>query len=425
MIQTAQSAWPGCQLGRRSALGFEVRGGQTGSTQPYTAVEEGEILFDRIIGFGLTITTRMERAFSLDMKQFVRCQIPVIGTFPRITIPGRNRVIFMNVTKHIAPKAPVETSTAYCKRQRPTWRSKAIGCVVAAGLARAALSSENVPHRPFAEWAEVPNQGQFVAGLVYEESEAYDIWAAGQHHDVTFKADGEHYGIDINQGYIALQYGITARWAVDLNVGATTVGWRSFDHGVIQSTTGLMDVSFGVRYQILQEQLSESACIPTLTARVGAVVPGTYSENIAFSPGLRSAAIEPELLARKHFGWPGLGAYGDGLFRWNRTTENNQYIMSAGLFQQIQRWEIDLGFRHLQTLSGSDIIWVGDGSIIYPRDPRENCDEVEAGFSYSTAKRQIRYGFHTRAVVDGNNIDSKFWIGGAVDFPFGGKQESK
>jgi hypothetical protein len=42
-----------------------------------------------------------------------------------------------------------------------------------------------------------------------------------------------------------------------------------------------------------------------------------------------------------------------------------------------------------------------------------------------TSKRQIRYGFHTRTVFDGNNTDSKSWVGGSVDFPFGGNQENK
>jgi len=300
--------------------------------------------------------------------------------------------------------------------------SKAAVFLLFAGLARAALGSENVPHRPFAEWAEVPNNGQFVAGVVYEESEAYHIWTAGTQHDVTWKSAGESYGIDINQGYVALQYGITARWAADLNVGATTVGWRYFDNGTIRSTTGLMDVSFGLRYQLLNERSAESPWIPTLTFRAGAVLPGSYNENLAFAPGLRSASVEPELLARKHFGWPGLGAYADGLYRWNRTTGNDQYIAMIGFFQQIKQWEIDIGYRHLQTVSGSDIVWVGDGSILYPRDVRENNDAIEAGFSYTTPKLHIRYGFHTRAVIDGNNSDDKFWVGGSIDVPFGGKE---
>src|SRR5580765_6269909 len=90
-------------------------------------------------------------------------------------------------------------------------------CVLAAA---SVLASENVPHRPFAYWADVPAPGQFIVGLVYEESEAYHIWAGHDYHNVTTHSGGESYGIDINQGYIAAQYGITEKWAVDLSVGA-------------------------------------------------------------------------------------------------------------------------------------------------------------------------------------------------------------
>src|ERR1041385_2011529 len=90
-------------------------------------------------------------------------------------------------------------------------------------------ASENVPHRPFAQWADVPERGQFVFGVVYQESEAYRIWAGRDFHDITVKSGGESYGIDINQGYLAMQYGLTEKWAADFNIGATTVGWRKFD----------------------------------------------------------------------------------------------------------------------------------------------------------------------------------------------------
>jgi len=286
-------------------------------------------------------------------------------------------------------------------------------------LVQTGLASEDVPHRPFAQWADVPEQGQLVAGLVYEESEAYHICAGGRVRNVTFNAsDGERYGIDINQGYLALQYGITERWAADFNAGATTAGWRYFDNGGVQSTTGIMDWSFGVRYQLFNEARAQSPWIPTLTFRAGAVMPGSYNQNFAFAPGVRSAAIEPELLVRKHFGWTGLGLLGDALYRWNRTTANDQYITSIGLFQKIKGWELDVAYRHLQTLSGGDIILFPDNSIYYPRAVRENNDSIEAGFSYTTSKRHIRYGFYTRTVVDGSNTDSKFWIGGSIDVPF-------
>ena len=56
---------------------------------------------------------------------------------------------------------------------------------------------------------------------------------------------------------------------------------------------------------------------------------------------------------RKHFGWTGFGFYGDGLYRWNTTIGNAQYMIAAGFFQQIKGWELDLGYKHLQTLSGT------------------------------------------------------------------------
>src|SRR3982074_989850 len=81
-----------------------------------------------------------------------------------------------------------------------------------------ALASENVPHRPFAQGADLPDRGQFIIGVVYEESEAYHIWAGHNSYNVTTRAAGESYGIDVNQGYVAIQYGLTDRWAADVNV---------------------------------------------------------------------------------------------------------------------------------------------------------------------------------------------------------------
>ncbi len=267
------------------------------------------------------------------------------------------------------------------------WRFSRVAVALGvAALVQGALASENVPRRPFAYWAELPEKGEFVVGAVYQESEAYHIWAAGRYHNVSWPSGGESYGNDVTQGYIALQYGITERWAFDLNVGYASSGWRFYDNGSMKSTSGLTDTSFGVRYQIYNETNVASPWVPTLTFRAGAVLPGTYNQDFTFAPGLRSAAIEPAFLLRKHFGWPGLGFYGDGLFRWNRTTHNDQYIIAS----------------------------------IYPRDPRENYDALECGFSYTTATHHWRYGFHLSSVLDGNNTDAKFGVGGSIDIPFGG-----
>jgi len=301
------------------------------------------------------------------------------------------------------------------------------GVALTAVLAQSALASENVAQAPFAYWADVPAEGQFVLGAVYEQSKSYEIWAGGQQYAIKVRSGGENYGIDIRQGYFALQYGITERWAADLELGGTTVGWRAFSPGnQIESTIGLMDTALGIRYQIFNEaQCTNSPWLPTLTFRAGAVLPGTYDQNIAFAPGFRSVAIEPELLVRKHFGWTGLGAYGDLLYRWNMTTEDDNYMVAVGFFQQIKGWELDAGYMHLQTLSGSDITFgvPGDLSTInYPRDVREIYDSIQAGFSYTTSKLHWKYGFHATIVVDGNNSDNKPWFGASIDIPFGGKK---
>ena len=271
-----------------------------------------------------------------------------------------------------------------------------------------------------------------MTGAFYEQSEAYYIWASTTRHNITLKTpDGESYGIDIRQGYVTIDYGITSKWAADLNFGATTVGWRSFDpQGAIHKTTGVMDSAFGVRYQIFNEaQSSDSPWMPTLTFRAGAVVPGSYNRAVAFSPGNHSVAIEPSLLVRKHFGWSGLGGWGDGWYRWMHTTGNDQYMVSGGFFQEIGRWELDVGLRHLQATSGDDIVLIGNSvpydGIVYKADTREISESVDAGFSYTTAKSHIRYGFHARKTFDGRNTDSKLWLGASMDIPFGSKPASE
>jgi hypothetical protein len=287
-----------------------------------------------------------------------------------------------------------------------------------------AFGSENVPYQPFATRAELPTKGQFVVGLVYEESEAYHIRAGRKQSDITYKKGGEEYGIDINQGFVTLEYGLADKWALDLIAGMTTMGSRSFSDGSSESTTGLMDVSFGVRYQIFNEETAPQKWLPTLTFRAGAVLPGTYDDDMPFAPGVRSAAIEPELLFRKHVLWTGFGVYGDTLFRWNRTSHNDQYIAAVGVFQQIKGWELAAGYRHMQSLSGDNIEYDPNApdQIVYPRAVREIYDAIEAGFSYTTSKHHVRWGFHTRTLVDGTNMDQKFWLGGSISMPFGGKK---
>ena len=82
----------------------------------------------------------------------------------------------------------------------------AVGTSLTLALPQNMSATENVPHAPFAEWADLPAPGQLVVGLFYDESEAYHIWAnGGKRYNVDTLKDGEHYGIDVNQGYFTFQ----------------------------------------------------------------------------------------------------------------------------------------------------------------------------------------------------------------------------
>jgi hypothetical protein len=310
-----------------------------------------------------------------------------------------------------------------------------IALVVVAALSllpiQSLIAGEDEPRQPFAELADVPDPGQLIFGTTYQQSEAYHVWEQGNNRvNVNYRTADENYGIDVRQGYFTLNYGIAPKWAADLNIGATTVGWRAFDNGGIEKTTGVMDPTFGVRYQIFNETESNApAWMPTLTFRAGAIIPGVYDRQLGFAPGNHGVAIEPSILFRKHLGWPGLGVWGDLLYRWEHTVGADQYIAAFGVFQQIKGWELDLGYRHLQTLSGEGIdlgpaTGTGRfdsaetvGSNWYPTDVREISDSVDFGFSYTTSKRHIRMGFQARKTFDGSNTDSAFWLGASLEIP--------
>src|SRR5262249_23778834 len=151
------------------------------------------------------------------------------------------------------PFEPIELLSMTLNRQCTRLLSKAFLPLFAIAACKLE-ASENAPHTPFAEWANMPDPGHLVVRATYQESESYYFWAGNQRFKVDTLENGEHHGIDINQGYFSLQYGLNYKWAIDISLGFTTSGWRFFDEGgEIQSTTGVMDPAFGVRYQIFKE----------------------------------------------------------------------------------------------------------------------------------------------------------------------------
>jgi hypothetical protein len=283
-------------------------------------------------------------------------------------------------------------------------------------------ANENLVRRPYAEWANLPEQGQFVISPFFGMSEAYHAWEGSTSKSIQVEVDREDYGVDVIQGSVLVEYGIADRWAADIGIGYTSVGTRSFNAGAhSESTTGLMDTTLGVRYQIHKEYESEYKWLPTVTFRAGGILPGSYEKLFPFAPGNHSAGIEPSLMMRKHLGWQGFGLYGDFLYRYLTTSGDDQYAVALGCFQEIKNWTISAGWRHFQCLSGYDLVINVGEPLDYAPQAREITDTLEVGFSYRTPKRHFVYAFDIKKVFDGSNTDSAFYLGAHADFPIGGK----
>jgi hypothetical protein len=301
---------------------------------------------------------------------------------------------------------------------RDRWAYAALLSVCALLSLFKASASETLPRKPFAEWADVPPEKRFNIRFWYIEGEAYHVWYGRDRQNVTIQRQGEDYGIDPMYGVIGMEYGLTDRWAADVNLGYGTVGTRSYNAtGASESTSGILDVNFGVRYQIWHES-DQNAWLPTVSFRAAGILPGTYRKHFPFAPGSHSAAIEPSFHVKKHFGWTGLGAYGEASYRWMRTTGDDQYTAAVGFFQEIRAWNFNAGYRHFQQLSGYDLPAVPVGTpIFYSPQVREITDAIEAGFSYTTLSRQWKWGFYTSKIFDGSNTDSRFLVSAYLEIP--------
>lgn len=67
----------------------------------------------------------------------------------------------------------------------------------------------SVPHAPLGQWASVPEHGQLVVGPTCQESGDCHFQAGDDMHKVDWRNEGEHYCMDINQGWLSLPYGLT------------------------------------------------------------------------------------------------------------------------------------------------------------------------------------------------------------------------
>jgi hypothetical protein len=279
-----------------------------------------------------------------------------------------------------------------------------------------ARASENIPSKPFAQAVWLPARGQWIVTPWYEYSEFHDAWRGLQKESVTV---GDGHGFDQNNGMVLIEYGFARNWAADLQVGYTSLSQRYFTpDGEADTTRGLMDVTFGVRWQVLHEA-DAPKWAPTVTLRAGGIVRGSYDIDFPYAPGNGAVGIEPSVLLSKNFGWQGFGMYGNIGYRAMRSGGNDAVFGSIGFRQEFRGFTFNAGYRHHEDVEGDDIGGMGN-TIVYSPRVREIYQQMEFGLGY-TDKGGRRYQFYFRQTFDGRNTGEKQVYGIYASFPIGGK----
>jgi hypothetical protein len=229
--------------------------------------------------------------------------------------------------------------------------------------------------------------------------------------------------LDQYTGYVAVEYGIHDNLAVDLTLGYSASS--ETDTFGNDSDDGLTDTLFGLRLRLLDEKNAPCPFAPTISVRLGGIIPGTYDENQPFSVGDGAYGFESSLLLGKAFGSSGFGIYGDIGYRLRENPVPDDLFASAGAFQQLGPVTLAADYRHVQGLSGRDI---SDSGFAPPLGPshgfpslKEIVQLVEGAISYTDSGGR-NYQFTVAKSIDGRNTGDKWIFGFNVTFAFGGSQ---
>ncbi len=130
-----------------------------------------------------------------------------------------------------------------------------------------------------AQSAYLPAPGETTAGTLYSYQRARDFYALG---DARFTLPDP---LEQHTARVDLAHGLAPGWALDASFGWSTVTYEesaTLAPGLFllkdgkQRRSGLIDTRLGLRRTLLDEFATLSQAAPTVTVRVGAIIPGTY-----------------------------------------------------------------------------------------------------------------------------------------------------
>jgi hypothetical protein len=294
-------------------------------------------------------------------------------------------------------------------------------------LATRSFGWENLPQKPFGQANLLPEPHQFVIAPFY----SYTRWIHfyddnGDKRQIPQNLPEEDF--EVNDGMLNLEYGISRDWALDLTIGVTSGASRFFDPNNAPHTDwGMMDTQLGVRYRIVDERETSSTWMPTLTARLGAIITGTYQADFPFAPGTGGTGAELALFANKALGDFGLNLYGDMAWRFRNRDVPVKVQTRIGLYYDIEfhAWILrtftpNVAYKFLNSFGGSGVSGNGP-NIQYSHDVREVSHILESGLGMTTAGGS-RVQFYFDWGFMGENTPAVMTYGLYVSFPMGGKK---
>lgn len=252
-------------------------------------------------------------------------------------------------------------------------------------------------------WLPVEGRLEITPRYVYQNFQEFWI-----RRDQRMKLDED---VVQHTGTLSAEYGITQDWAVDATLGYTRVDSKAF--GGSNTDDGLADTRLGVRYRIVDERDTSQNWVPTVTLRVGGIVAGTYDAGLPFSAGDGAHGGEFSMLVGKAIGGTGFGIYGEAGYRLRENPVPDEFFGLLGVYQTLGQFTLSAGYRHIQSLSGVNIM---DEGFTFP-ELKEINQLFEAGLGF-TDKGGRFYQIFGAFTLDGRNTGDKMILGISATFGF-------
>lgn len=285
-----------------------------------------------------------------------------------------------------------------------------IACLT--GLVAAGLTA--VMARASTAYLPSPHTGNLVP--VASVQWAKDFWfdtnkatLPGSLTQTTFALDGE--------------YGLAPGLALDATVGYSVVNYQGGPLGGLVLTQGnrnvrrgLIDTRIGLSWRLVDEFRSVNAAMPTITARAGAIIAGTYDTGFLNAVSDGADGWELGLKFGKVLLGANAGLYGDFTYRWLSTSTPDEWEASLGAYKIMGPLTASLGWREKQSVGGIDILGAGF-SLDRFTDVREKNRTLELGLTWAPREGStVSLGY--ARTLDGENSPKKNVLIGAASYGF-------